>query len=119
MKDEALTFNHVCFHYQSKKRNRDILEGVNFSVKKGEFVSIVGASGSGKSTIFRLITGLEKPSEGKIFINGQTYANQSGKIGYMPQRDLLMPWRTVLENVRLPIELAGSDVSANTIQNML
>lgn len=71
-------------------------------VKAGEFVSIIGASGSGKSTLFKLITGLLRPDHGEILIDGQTH----GMVGYMPQKDLLLPWRTVMENVLLPVEVA-------------
>lgn len=76
-----------------------------FSIKKGEFVSIVGASGSGKSTIFRLIAGLEEQSSGTISLNGEKTEKRLGKVGYMPQQDLLMPWRTIRQNAALPLEL--------------
>lgn len=63
-----------------------ILNKLNFQVNKGEFVSIVGASGTGKSTIFRLLVGLEQPTEGSIFLNGYEETNRLGKVGYMPQK---------------------------------
>nr|WP_225434246.1 ABC transporter ATP-binding protein [Peribacillus tepidiphilus] len=75
-------------------------------VKAGEFVSVIGASGSGKSTLFKLIAGLLEPNEGQIWIDGQQPEKGLGKVGYMPQKDLLLPWRTVVENVLLPMELA-------------
>ena len=83
-----------------------IFEKISLDVKKGEFVSVIGASGSGKSTLFKLVTGLLEPDQGEILINGR---NESGKrlgsVGYMPQKDLLLPWRTVLDNVLLPLEV--------------
>nr|WP_280530461.1 ABC transporter ATP-binding protein [Vagococcus salmoninarum] len=82
-----------------------MLKDVSFSIKKGEFVSIVGASGSGKSTIFRLIAGLEEQSSGTISLNGEKTEKRLGKVGYMPQQDLLMPWRTIRQNAALPLEL--------------
>jgi len=74
-------------------------------VKAGEFVSIIGASGSGKSTLFKLITGLLEPNVGEIRIKGENAGNRLGKVGYMPQKDLLLPWRTVIDNVALPLEV--------------
>jgi putative hydroxymethylpyrimidine transport system ATP-binding protein len=74
-------------------------------VNAGEFVSVIGASGSGKSTLFKLVTGLLEPDQGEILINGQETGKRLGSIGYMPQKDLLLPWRTVLENVVLPLEI--------------
>jgi putative hydroxymethylpyrimidine transport system ATP-binding protein len=105
MSKYSLQFKDVSFSYQT--RSKSILTGLNFDVKEGEFVSIIGPSGSGKSTIFKLITGLEETSEGNILINGQAFTNRLGKVGYMPQQDLLMPWRTVLENAALPLEIKG------------
>lgn len=74
-------------------------------MKRGEFVSIIGASGSGKSTLFKLVTGLLEPDQGDILIDGQKTGKRLGSVGYMPQKDLLLPWRTVLENVLLPLEV--------------
>jgi putative hydroxymethylpyrimidine transport system ATP-binding protein len=101
----SLQFKDVSFSYETS--NKSILNGLNFDVKEGEFVSIIGPSGSGKSTIFKLITGLEETTEGNILINGQAYTSRLGHVGYMPQQDLLMPWRTVLENAALPLEIKG------------
>lgn len=74
-------------------------------VKAGEFVSIIGSSGTGKSTLFKLISGLLEPNHGDIQVNGEKHSNRLGKVGYMPQKDLLLPWRTVLDNVLLPVEV--------------
>ncbi|OLS35143.1 ABC transporter ATP-binding protein [Bacillus sp. MRMR6] len=82
-----------------------IIKHGTMEVKQGEFVSVIGPSGSGKSTLFRLITGLLEPNQGKIVIGNQTSANRLGMVGYMPQKDLLLPWRTVLENIVIPIEV--------------
>jgi putative hydroxymethylpyrimidine transport system ATP-binding protein len=83
-----------------------IFESISMDVLPGEFVSVIGASGSGKSTLFRLITGLLEPYQGEIQIDGQYSGKRLGKVGYMPQKDLLLPWRTVLDNVLLPIEVS-------------
>ncbi|APH05611.1 ABC transporter ATP-binding protein [Bacillus weihaiensis] len=101
----ALEFQHVSFTYTGNENS--LLEKVNLTINEGEFVSIIGPSGSGKSTLFKLITGLEQPTEGDIFINEVLAANRLGQVGYMPQQDLLLPWRTILENATLPLEIKG------------
>ena len=83
------------------------LEDLSFSVQQGEFVTLIGPSGSGKSTIFNLIAGLIQPDAGLILIDGVDLPARAGKVGYMPQRDLLLPWRTVLDNAIIPLELRG------------
>jgi putative hydroxymethylpyrimidine transport system ATP-binding protein len=110
MIEKALQFNKVSFHYNkvAEKGFDQILDSLSLDVKEGEFISIIGPSGSGKSTLFRLITGLEQPVKGEIIINGNVYQDRSGKVGYMPQQDLLMPWRTILANAALPLELKGT-----------
>lgn len=109
MNNPAVEFRSVSFQYLSdkKKVNVPILTDVHFTVHNGEFISIIGPSGAGKSTIFRLVTGLEQPSAGLILLNGKQVKNRSGLVGYMPQQDLLMPWRTILENAMLPLEIRG------------
>jgi len=89
----------------SFEKEKPIFHGLTFDVKRGEFVSVIGTSGSGKSTLFKLVTGLLEPDQGDILINGQKTERRLGSIGYMPQKDLLLPWRTVLENVLLPLEV--------------
>ena len=84
-----------------------VLRNVDMSVYEGEFVSIIGPSGCGKSTLLNLIAGLEEPTEGRIRIDGQQDARRLGTIGYMHQKDLLLPWRTVLDNAMLGPELQG------------
>ncbi|MEK3934888.1 ABC transporter ATP-binding protein [Sporosarcina sp. FSL W7-1349] len=99
-----LKFDDVSFSYDGQA---NILDRLSFHVQPGEFISIVGVSGSGKSTLFRLATGLAVPSAGRIVFNGKEDEPLLGNIGYMPQQDLLLPWRTIIENASLPLELAG------------
>lgn len=87
--------------------NLTALEGVDLAVGAGEFVSIVGPSGCGKSTLFNIIAGLVPPSAGKVLLDGIPPGQLLGSVGYMPQRDCLMPWRTVLDNTTLGLELNG------------
>ncbi|GAB4414161.1 MAG: ABC transporter ATP-binding protein [Anaerolineae bacterium] len=83
------------------------LERVSFAAYPGEFITIIGPSGSGKSTLFNIITGLTEPDEGEIVLECGVVKRRAGRVGYMPQRDLLLPWRTVLNNVILGPELDG------------
>lgn len=83
------------------------LKPVSFSVRKGEFVSVVGPSGCGKSTLFNIIAGLDKPTAGELRYEGRDTASLRGKIGYQLQRDLLLPWRTIIDNVTLALEIRG------------
>ncbi len=92
-----LRFNNVSFQYNASKK---ILENLNFEIEHGEFVSLVGKSGCGKSTIFRLICGFEKCLSGSVEIR-----SEAQNIGYMPQKGLLFPWATVRKNLALPLEI--------------
>src|ERR1700754_1147510 len=83
------------------------LDGVDLTVAPGEVVSIVGPSGCGKSTLFKILAGLLRPPSGRILLDGERPGTLLGRVGYMPQRDLLMPWRSVLDNVTLGLEMAG------------
>ena len=83
------------------------LEDVSLSVSEGEFVSLIGPSGCGKSTLLNIIAGLEEPTRGSIYFNGQPASGRPGAVGYMHQKDLLLPWRAVLDNAILGLEIRG------------
>ena len=100
-----LTFDHVSFQYDVE--DFSIIDDLSFQVEKGEFVSVIGTSGCGKSTIFRLVNHLLMPKSGNILVNGRNIRDQKNYCGYMPQHDLLFPWRSVADNVRLPLEIRG------------
>lgn len=84
-----------------------VLEGVEMEIGAGEFVSVVGPSGCGKSTLFNMVAGLDHPSSGRILLGGESCTDLLGHVGYMPQQDLLMPWRNVLDNTILGLEMSG------------
>ncbi len=88
-------------------RSVPALSDVSFKVMPGEFVTIVGASGSGKSTLFNLLVGLLEPDKGSIILDGDEPRGRLGRLGYMPQRDLLLPWRSVLDNLVVPLDIKG------------
>ena len=98
-----LQFNHVTFQYEEEDFN--IIDDLSFQVDQGDFISIIGISGCGKSTIFRLINKLLPMKSGEILINQEKIENLSGFAGSMPQKDLLFPWRTIEKNLCLPMEM--------------
>lgn len=98
-----LRFDNVSYQYPGE--NFDIIDGLSFSVEPGSFHCIVGVSGCGKSTIFRMINGLLPPKAGTISVNGKPITAREHYCGYMPQKDMLFPWRTIGENLALPLEI--------------
>ncbi len=84
-----------------------IIKNINLYVDDGEIVSIIGPSGSGKSTIFNILAGLLKASTGEVILDGKDISGESGHISYMLQKDLLLPFKTVIDNVSLPMIIKG------------
>ncbi len=100
----TLVLKNVSYAFKNEeKQENKVVSHLNMEVHQGEFVSLIGKSGTGKSTILKLITGLLKQDEGEILINNKSVS--LGDVGYMPQRDLLLPWRTIIENIMLAAEL--------------
>ena len=85
----------------------DTLENVSVILEENKFVSMLGPSGCGKSTLFDIISGLEKPDKGKVLIEGKDYTGRTGRVSYMHQKDLLLPWKTVLDNSCIPLIIKG------------
>lgn len=117
---EILKFENVSLTYHTKTDEILALENINFSVYEGEFVAIVGPSGCGKTTLLSLISGILKPSSGKIYLDGKDISSAKNKkekkdgaeIGYMFQRDQLFDWRTIWKNVTLGLEIQGKKGNA-------
>lgn len=102
---EAHQLRHT---FVTRKRSVGALDGVDLVVEQGSFVSIVGPSGCGKSTLLRILAGLLIPTSGLAFIRGTPAAGNPGLAAYMPQKDLLLPWRRALSNAALGAEIAGA-----------
>ncbi len=85
----------------------NVLADVTLSVHPGEFVSVLGPSGTGKSTILKLLTGALKPDSGEILLNGSPLSEAKSPFAFMPQRDALMPWRKIIDNATLGLEVQG------------
>lgn len=84
-----------------------VVDNVSIHLKENEFVSLLGPSGSGKSTIFNIIAGLIKPEEGEVLIEGESFTGKTGRVSYMYQKDLLLPWKKIIDNVAIPLVVKG------------
>lgn len=115
-------------YYGSSENEVHALNGVNFSVEEGEFVSIVGTSGSGKSTLLHMLGGLDRPTSGKVFVDGKDIFSlkdeeltifRRRKIGFVFQSYNLVPVLNVYENIVLPIELDGNKVDMGYVKELI
>ena len=86
---------------------KHVLQDVSIELNKGELVCLLGVSGSGKTTLFNVISGLLSPEKGEVLLDGKDITNNPGHISYMLQKDLLLPYRTIEDNVALPLLLKG------------
>src|ERR1019366_1211025 len=94
--------------FQTPRGGRVVaLEPVTLAIPRGRFLSILGPSGCGKSTIFNIIAGLEMPTTGSVTVDGMPIVGMSGVVSYMLQKDLLLPWRSIVDNVVLGMEIDG------------
>lgn len=123
-----LQTEHLKKYYGTGDTQVRALDGVDFSVENGEFVSIVGTSGSGKSTLLHMLGGLDRPTAGKVFVDGQDIFSlkddaltifRRRKIGFVFQSYNLVPVLNVYENIVLPIELDGNPIDKPYVEEIL
>jgi NitT/TauT family transport system ATP-binding protein len=108
MNDDALIeYRNVTRRFHSRSGSVVACEGVNLSVRRGEFMAVVGPSGCGKSTLLNMAAGLMAPSAGEVLYAGNKVPAPNTAVGYLTQRDTLLPWRTVEDNVAIALELRG------------
>ena len=105
MTKEKLRVKNITVNFEEKS----IIEDVTITLNEGEIVSILGVSGVGKTTLFNVIAGLINPCIGTVELDGENIIGKSGKISYMLQKDLLFPFKTILDNVSLPLILKGEN----------
>jgi len=105
----AIEVSNLSKTYSTRAGKVEALRRANFSVRKGEFVSLVGPSGCGKSTLLHIVAGLLDETEGHVTVDGTPAKAGRRDVGIMLQRPVLLPWRTVLDNVLLPIEVFKLD----------
>lgn len=112
MKD-ILKIKEVTKKYQAKNGELEAIKNISLNVKKGEFISIIGPSGCGKSTLLSIIAGLEEKTSGEIWVEDNKIDGISDKIGYMLQKDSLLGWRTIYNNVLFGLEVSGKKNEEN------
>lgn len=100
---EKLTAKKITVSYEGE----NVIEDINIHLDEGEVVSLLGVSGSGKTTLFNILSGIALPDSGQVLLDGEDVTGKSGKMSYMLQKDLLLPHYTVLDNVALPLIIAG------------
>ena len=125
---EILKVENLCKRYGEKDTEVVALDNVSFTVEKGEFVAIIGASGSGKSTLLHLIGGVDRPTSGKVFIDGtDIYELNADKLAIFRRRQVgliyqfynLIPILNVVENITLPCRLDGKEVKEERLEKLL
>ena len=109
---ERLEIRNVSKSFEGKP----VLEDVSITLNRGELVCLLGVSGGGKTTLFNIISGLMKPDRGQVLLDGEDITGKPGKISYMLQKDLLLPYRTIEDNVALPLLLKGEDKKKARVQ---
>ena len=125
---EILKVENLCKRYGEKDTEVVALDNVSFTVERGEFVAIIGASGSGKSTLLHLIGGVDRPTSGKVFIDGtDIYELNADKLAIFRRRQVgliyqfynLIPILNVVENITLPCRLDGKEVKEERLEELL
>src|SRR4051812_30662877 len=101
----GITLSGVSKTYRSRDGDVPSLRPLDFHINQGEFFVVVGPSGCGKSTLLKMISGLLAPSTGEIFVEGEQVTTPHGNVGIVFQNALLLPWRNILANVMLPIDM--------------
>ncbi len=100
---EVLSAAHITKSYGE----RTIIRDINVHLNEQEIVCLLGVSGVGKTTLFHILSGLSRPDSGSVMLNGREITGQPGKISYMLQKDLLLPYKRIIDNVALPLTIRG------------
>lgn len=100
---QILTTNHVTKSFDGQT----IIEDISMELNEKEIVCLLGVSGAGKTTLFNVIAGLSVPDDGNVMLNGENITGKAGHVSYMLQKDLLLPYRTIEENIALPLIIKG------------
>lgn len=103
----ALEFQNVTKKFETPGGELTAVNDVNFRVNEGEFVSVVGPSGCGKSTLLSMTAGLYQPTSGQVLVSDEPVTGPNEHVGFMLQKDLLLPWRNILSNIEFGLEARG------------
>ena len=107
-----LEFRNISFSFPGRRGSIDVLRDVSFSCGQDEIVAVIGPSGCGKSTLLSLATGLRTPTSGDVLIDGKVVRGADPRLGMLFQQSTLLPWRSVVENVELGLEIRGEPKDA-------
>ena len=120
-KSAGIQLTDVTKTFIARRQRVDALGGVSLTVDQGQFVSLIGRSGCGKSTVLRLLADLDSPTAGSVLIDGKSPSGvrKQGRLGVAFQDSALLPWRTVTDNIRLPLEVAGRRPDSSTIGDIV
>ncbi|WP_434750712.1 ABC transporter ATP-binding protein [Paenibacillus amylolyticus] len=104
----VIRLENISHVYVSEREASLVIEDLSLEINQGEFVSLVGPSGCGKTTLLSIMAGLLKPTRGTVEVEGKPVHGPSARMGYMLQQDYLFPWRTILDNALIGLELTGN-----------
>jgi len=104
---EKLVAKNITVSYEGS----NVIEDISIELNKGEIVCLLGVSGVGKTTLFNVISGLLDPDEGRVELDGRDITGKAGNVSYMLQKDLLLPYKTIIDNVSLPLVIRGEKKS--------
>ncbi|HLI68442.1 MAG TPA: ABC transporter ATP-binding protein [Ktedonobacteraceae bacterium] len=102
-----IRIEQVCKSFLRNNQETSVLKGIDLEIDQGSFVVIVGPSGCGKSTLLNIVAGLQPVTSGKVYYKDSPVAGPRLEVGYLTQKDTLMPWRSVAHNVEMPLEIRG------------
>jgi len=104
-----LEYRNVTMHFAGKHAGSEItaIRDVSFSLRDAEVVALIGPSGCGKSTLLNIGSGLYRPSQGEAYVDGERVTAPNAHVAFMLQKDLLLPWRSIIDNVTLGLEVQG------------
>ncbi len=105
--NSTIRIKNVSKTFRKNGKNFCAMRETSMTIEGGKFACIIGPSGCGKSTLFNIIAGLLPPSSGDILVGGESIIGKTGHVGYMLQKDMLLPWRTILDNIVLGMEIKG------------
>ncbi len=109
--DAKLALREITHVFDGAEGAVTAVDGVSIDIPAGSLVSLVGRSGCGKTTLFNIVAGLLRPTRGRVLLDGEDISGRAGLVSYMLQKDLLLPWRTVLDNIVLGLELGGMRIA--------
>ena len=105
--DAKLSLRDITHVFGGAAGSITAVDGIAIDISAGSLVSVIGRSGCGKTTLFNIVAGLLRPTRGRVLLDGEDITGRAGLVSYMLQKDLLLPWRTVLDNIVLGLELGG------------